>query len=852
MDTLNQPLMLSFLPPANLLSADSILNGFLKAISARGIELYAAQEEAILEIMSGKNVILNTPTGSGKSLVASAMHFKAMAEGKRSYYTCPIKALVSEKFFALCADFGPENVGMLTGDASINREAPIICATAEILSNMALGTEGSAPVEYAIMDEFHYYSDKDRGVAWQIPLLMLKNTTFLLMSATMGDSVVIEATLKNLNGIDVAVVKSTDRPVPLDFSYKETPIHETLYDLISSHQFPVYVVNFTQRECTEQAQNSMSVNFCSKEEKKRIEENFAGFRFDTPFGKEIRRYVSHGIGLHHAGLLPKYRLLVEKLAQTGLLKIIMGTDTLGVGVNIPIRTVLFTKLCKYDGQKVGILSVRDFKQISGRAGRKGFDVQGSVVAQAPEHVIENKRAENRFAADEKSKKKKSIKKVAPTINYVHWDEKTFQRLIEQPPEPLTSQFGISHGLIIILLQSYAKDGNAGYRRLISLISRSHENLKAQSKHRKQSALLFKSLVSAGIVSIVKGPHVKSHIVVNTSLQQDFSLHHTLSLYLLHALNLLDPEDDNYELNVLTLVESIAENPRVILQKQVDKLKTLKMAELRAEGVEYDARLEALDKIEHPKPLRDFIYDTFNAFSAKHPWIGEENISPKSIAREVVENGASFNEYILEYGLQRSEGILLRYLSIIYKTLVQTVPEQYKSGEVYEIIEALRGLLAKVDSSLVEEWEQMRNPTAQILSAEAKPRPVLLYDPVENPKVFLAKIRADIHAFLKLISQKNYQEALLCVRQRADDAWTAAKLEEALSDFYAHYDRIVFDPRSKQSQFTIIEKTGENAWHIRQIIMDPEEHHDWMIEGTVNLDDSMVMGAPIIYLDRIGT
>ncbi len=852
MDTLNQPAMLRFLPPASLLSADSILNGFLSAISARDIELYPAQEEAILEIMSGKNVILNTPTGSGKSLVASAMHFKALAEGKRSYYTCPIKALVSEKFFALCADFGPENVGMLTGDASINRDAPIICATAEILSNMALSGEEGAPVEYAIMDEFHYYSDKDRGVAWQIPLLMLKKTTFLLMSATMGESAVIEATLKNLNGLDVAVVKSNDRPVPLDFSYKETPIHETLYDLISSHQFPVYVVNFTQRECTEQAQSCMSVNFCTKDEKKRIEENFAGFRFDTPFGKEIRRYVGHGIGLHHAGLLPKYRLLVEKLAQTGLLKIIMGTDTLGVGVNIPIRTVLFTKLCKFDGQKVGILSVRDFKQISGRAGRKGFDEKGSVVAQAPEHIIENKRVENRFAADEKAKKKKVAKKGAPTVNYVHWDEKTFQRLIEQPPEPLASQFGISHGIIIILLQSYVSDANAGYRRLISLIARSHENLKAQSKHRKQSALLFRSLVAAGIVSIVKGSHVKSRIVVNDSLQRDFSLHHTLSLYLLHALDLLEPEDENYALNILTLVESIAENPRVILQKQVDKLKTLKMAEMRAEGVEYDARLEALEKIEHPKPLRDFIYDTFNAFSGKHPWIGEENIAPKSIAREIVENGASFNEYILEYGLQRSEGILLRYLSIIYKTLVQTVPEQYKSGEVYEIIEVLRGLLAKVDSSLVEEWEQMRNPTTPLLGAQMKEKPVLLYNPDENPKIFLAKIRADIHGFLKLISQKNYEEALLCIRHRMDDPWTAVRLQESLTDFYAHYDRIVFDPRAKQSQFTIIQKTGENAWNIRQIIMDPEEHHDWMIEGTVNLDDTLVMGAPIIYLDRIGT
>ena len=723
-----------------------MLDAFLDKIASNQFELYPAQEEAILEVFSGNNVILNTPTGSGKSLVALAMQFKALEEGKRCFYTCPIKALVSEKFFALCESLGPQNIGMMTGDASVNRDAPIICCTAEILSNWALRMGAASGIDYVVMDEFHYYSDPERGIAWQIPLLTLSKSKFLLMSATLGDPSFIKQVLEDLTGQQTVVVSSDQRPVPLDYTYCETPIHETLAGLFSSNKYPVYVVNFTQRECTEQAQNAMSVNISSKDDKKKIETYFEGFRFDTPFGKEIRRYLSHGIGLHHAGILPKYRLLVEKLAQTGLLKIIMGTDTLGVGVNIPIRSVLFTKLCKFDGVKTGILSIRDFKQIAGRAGRKGFDIEGSVLCQAPEHVIENKRQENRFGADPKLKKK-IIKKEAPKINYVHWDEKTFQKLIEQPPEALVSRFSVSHGLIMIILQAQ------NYRELIRLISKSHETPKNKSKNRRQAAILLKSLIHAGLVSFVINRITGSRLVVNETLQDDFSLHHTLSLYLLHALKLLDQLDPEYALNILSLVESIAENPRVILLRQIDKLKNIKMAEMRSEGLEYEERMAQLEKIEHPKPLRDFIYETFNAFEDKHPWVGDNNIQPKSVAREMFENLYAFNEYVKEYGLERSEGVLLRYLSLIYKTLIQTVPEVYQTDAFSDTAAYLKTLIAQTDSSLIAEWQQMLRPkAAQVSRAE----PVWVF----NEKKFFAEIRAIMHQLVKALSQKDYEEANL--------------------------------------------------------------------------------------------
>lgn len=846
------PSLLDYRPAGGQQDADAILNGFLSAMADKGLELYSAQEEAILEMCAGKHVVLSTPTGSGKSLVALAMHFKAMCEGKRSFYTCPIKALVSEKFFALCQDFGPENVGMLTGDASINKSAPIICCTAEILANMAMRDGDEAVVDYVVMDEFHYYSDKDRGMAWQVPLLLLPRTTFLLMSATLGDMSEINRSVTSLTGRDVATVTSEERPVPLDFEYREAPIHETIQDLIASRKYPVYVVNFTQRAAAEMAQNLTSVNFSTKEEKERIKEAMGAFRFDSGYGKDIRRYVSHGLGLHHAGLLPKYRLLVEQLSQQGLLKVISGTDTLGVGVNIPIRAVLFTQLCKFDGEKTGILSVRDFKQISGRAGRKGFDTQGSVVCQAPEHVIENKRAEARFStADDKKKKRKVVKKQPPDKGYVHWDEDTFKRLIERPPEPLKSRFEVNHGVVLNLLQG-ARGPREGYRRLVDLIGRCHETDKAKSKHRQRAALLFRTLRHAGLVTVDKSFETgKNEITVSKDLQNEFSLLHTLSLFLIEALSFLDKEAESYPLDVLSLVESILESPRVILMKQVDKLKTEKMAEMKADGLEYEQRMEELEKVEHPKPNADFIYQSFNAFADKHPWVGAENIRPKSIAREMYERYASFNDYVGEYGLARSEGVLLRYLSETYKTLVQTVPDVYKTEGVVDVVAYLRTLLARVDTSLVEEWESLLQPGVEVEADAQSPRWRAI-DPDADPRAFKARARHEMHGVVKALATSALDEVVSLLRHDDEDPWTPARLQEALAPFFAEHERIVFDPRARQPGFTQLDRTSPTTWTVRQVLLDPEEDNNWMVEGEIDLEALESPDAPWVRLVRVGT
>src|SRR6478752_932310 len=693
------PPLFACLPPPGA-EADAALEGFLRYAAQAGLTLYPHQEEAVLAVMSDSNVIVHTPTGSGKSLIAAAVHFKAISEGRRSFYTCPIKALVSEKFFDLCRELGPDQVGMMTGDATVNRDANVICCTAEILANIALRNGEQADVDYVVMDEFHYISDKERGVAWQVPLLTLPQVRFILMSATLGDMSAYEKLLAERTGAEVVTVRSGERPVPLHFEYQEKLLQEATQTLITQGRAPVYIVNFTQRGAAETAQSLLSLDFCSKEEKKAIAEAVQGESFRSPNGKEMLKLLRHGIGLHHAGLLPRYRLLVEKLAQRGLLKLICGTDTLGVGVNVPIRTVLFTKLCKYDGEKVRILSARDFHQIAGRADRKGFDTQGYVVSLAPEHAVENLRLEAKATSQGR---KKFVRKKAPEWGYVHWDKAVFEKLEASPPEPLSSRFQVSHGMLLSVLGR----PTGGCHAMKQLVKDSLETPQRKRLHKQQALELLRSLWQAGVVEL-RSAADGGGIRLNEELQDSFSLFQALGLFIVDAVERLDRESPSYALDVLTLVESICEDPDVILRQQVDKLKGQKVAELKAAGVEYDERMAELEKIEHPKPNAEFLYAAFEAFSKEHPWVAREVLKPKSIAREIVENLHSFSGYIKEYGLSRSEGLLLRYLSEVYKTLNQTIPTLARTEQVDDIILQLGTLVRGVDSSLLDEWERLRD------------------------------------------------------------------------------------------------------------------------------------------------
>jgi superfamily II RNA helicase len=829
--------ILTDLLPADA-APDAVFDAFAGWAKEQGLALYPHQEEALIEVVSGANVILSTPTGSGKSLVATGAHFAALADGRRSFYTAPIKALVSEKFFALCAAFGPANVGMMTGDASVNATAPIICCTAEVLASIALRDGADADVGQVVMDEFHFYADPDRGWAWQVPIIELPRVQFVLMSATLGDVTRFESDLTRRTRRPTAVVQSAERPVPLTYSYVITPLHETLEELLSTHQAPIYVVHFTQAAALEQAQALMSVNVCSRAEKDEIAALIGGFRFTAGFGKTLSRLVRHGIGVHHAGMLPKYRRLVETLAQAGLLKVICGTDTLGVGINVPIRTVLFTAMSKYDGSKTRLLQAREFHQIAGRAGRAGFDTTGRVVVQAPEHVVENERLLAK-AGDDPKKRRKVVRKKPPE-GFIAWGQPTFERLVAADPEPLTSSFKVTHAM---LLNVISRPGDA-FTAMRHLLTDNHEDRAAQRRHIHQAIAIYRALLAGGVVERLDEPDAEGRRAqLTVDLQFDFALNQPLSPLALAAIELLDRESPSYPLDVVSIIEATLDNPRTVISAQLFKARGEAVAQMKADGIDYDTRMDLLDSVTHPKPLADLLEAAYDMYRRGHPWVADYALAPKSVVRDMYERAMTFVEYVGFYGLSRSEGLVLRYLADAYKALRNTVPDEAKTEELTDLIEWLGELVRQVDSSLLDEWEQLRDPSGVLVSpAEAGPPAV-----TRNVRAFRVLVRNALFRRVELAALGHYDELGAL---DGEDGWDAGAWEAAVEPYFDEHDEIGTGPDARGPALLIIDE-GPQAWTLRQIFDDPAGDHDWGISAQVDLAASEEAGQAVLRVTDVG-
>ncbi|HEY2442862.1 MAG TPA: DUF3516 domain-containing protein [Streptosporangiaceae bacterium] len=817
---------------------DAVFDAFAGWTEQQGLSLYPHQEEALIEIVSGANVIVSSPTGSGKSLVAAGAHFTALAQGVRSFYTAPIKALVSEKFFALCEMFGAPSVGMMTGDASVNADAPIICCTAEILANIALRDGAQADVGQVVMDEFHYYADPDRGWAWQVPLIELPQVQFVLMSATLGDVSRFESDLTRRTGRPTAVVHSAQRPVPLVFSYVLTPLHETLKELLDTGQVPVYVVHFTRAAAVEQAQALMSINVCTREEKDAIAELIGSFRFTAGFGKTLSRLVRHGIGVHHAGMLPRYRRLVETLTQAGLLKVICGTDTLGVGINVPIRTVLLTALAKYDGARTRQLQAREFHQISGRAGRAGYDTTGSVVVQAPEHVVENWRAVAK-AGDDPKKLRKIVRK-KPADGFVSWGEQTFERLKAADPEPLQSSFAVSHAM---LLNVIGRPGDA-FAAMRHLLTDNHEDPARQRRHIRSAFAVYRALLAGGVVERLDEPdELGRRWRLTVDLQADFALNQPLSPLALAAIELLDPLDPGYPLDVLSVIEAILENPREVLSAQRFKARGEAVAQMKADGIEYEERMELLEQVTYPMPLADLLEAAYDIYRQGHPWVADYQLAPKSVVRDMYERAQTFVEYIGFYGLARGEGLVLRYLADAYKALKQTVPEEAKTEELVDLIEWLGELVRQVDSSLIDEWERLRNPSDEpVAPRDQGPPPV-----TRNLRAFRVLVRNALFRRVELAALRRWDELGAL---DAEAGWDADAWADAIEPYFDEHDEIGTGANARGPALLIISEHADH-WSVRQILDDPAGDHDWGISARVDLAASDEVGEAVLRVTDVG-
>ncbi|MEU5284433.1 DUF3516 domain-containing protein [Streptomyces sp. CA-278952] len=822
---------------------DALFEAFSSWTETQGITLYPAQEEALIEVVSGANVILSTPTGSGKSLVAAAAHFTALAQDKVTFYTAPIKALVSEKFFDLCKLFGTENVGMLTGDASVNADAPVICCTAEVLASIALRDGKYADIGQVVMDEFHFYAEPDRGWAWQIPLLELPQAQFVLMSATLGDVAMFEKDLTRRTGRPTSVVRSATRPVPLSYEYRFTPITETLTELLDTRQSPVYIVHFTQAAAVERAQSLMSINMCTKEEKEKIADMIGGFRFTTKFGQNLSRYVRHGIGVHHAGMLPKYRRLVEKLAQAGLLKVICGTDTLGVGVNVPIRTVLFTALTKYDGTRVRTLRAREFHQIAGRAGRAGFDTAGFVVAQAPEHVIENEKNVKK-AGDDPKKKRKVVRKKAPE-GFVAWSETTFDKLITSDPEPLSSRFRVTHTMLLAVI---ARPGNA-FEAMRHLLEDNHEPRRAQLRHIRRAIAIYRSLLDGGVVERLETPDAEGRIVrLTVDLQQDFALNQPLSTFALAAFDLLDAESPSYALDMVSVVESTLDDPRQILAAQQNKARGEAVGQMKADGVEYEERMELLQDVTYPKPLSELLWHGYDVYRTSHPWVNDHPVSPKSVIRDMYERAMTFTEFTSHYELARTEGIVLRYLASAYKALEHTIPDDVKSEDLQDLISWLGEMVRQVDSSLLDEWEQLANP--EVETAEQAQEKADEVKPVTaNPRAFRVLVRNAMFRRVELAALDRVRDL---GELDGDAGWDEDAWGEAMDAYWDAHEEIGTGPDARGPKLLKIEEDpAHGLWRVWQAFADPAGDHDWGIKAEVDLAASDEEGRAVVRVTEVG-
>ena len=867
--------------PEPWLTAEDAYERFMEWVSSRGIEPWEHQEDALFSLAAGSNVILGTPTGSGKSLVALGMMFMAMASGQRAYYTAPIKALVSEKFFYLVDILGRDNVGMITGDSHINTGAPVICCTAEILANQALREGENTDVGRVAMDEFHFFSDPDRGWAWQVPLLTLPHAQFLLMSATLGDMTAIGETLTRTTGRDLELIADAPRPVPLSYEYVKTALEGTVELALRQGDSPLYIVHFSQDAALQSARALASYGVASKEQREAIKEAIRGGRFTTAFGKTLKHLISSGVGLHHAGMLPRYRLLVEKLAQQGLLPVICGTDTLGVGINVPIHTVLLTGLTKFDGRKQRRLRSREFHQIAGRAGRSGFDTEGVVIAEAPEFEIENHKAELKAMGD--PKKMKKLKKKRPPEGFVTWNEDTFTRLIESEPETLKPRLRITHSMVL----AEVEQGGDAWVRVLELIDASLQTPEEKAKLKLRAAEIFATLIDAGVVvreavdvhgdgagastavSLTEAPtnlnELRAHdaasdegdgavdeaylplnegdgatpatghpldgaadYYLTVDLPEDFALDQPLSPFLLAALELLDPESPTYTLDLISMVEATLEDPKQILRAQERRARDAAMNAMKAEGVDFEERLDRLEDVTYPKPLEDLLDVAFAKYCAQVPWANDYELSPKSVLRDMLETGCDFKSYIAQYKIARCEGILLRYLTEAYRSLDRTVPVERRTEELDDIVSWLGLVVRSVDSSLVDEWANAG------------------MEPGAAPIKHGDEVVADRRGMTLMVRNTLFQRVRLAALDRADAlgdldvdwGFGESRWARVLDAFYEAHEDLLTDADARSAAFLEIDESDEqtdHVWHVHQVFHDSDGDHDFGIMADVDLD-----------------
>ncbi|HPV90866.1 MAG TPA: DUF3516 domain-containing protein, partial [Ornithinibacter sp.] len=599
---------------------------------------------------------------------------------------------------------------------------------------------------------------------------------------------------------------------------------------------------------------------------------------------------------------------------------------LGVGINVPIRTVLLTSLTKYDGRKQRVLRAREFHQIAGRAGRAGFDTVGYVVVQAPEHVVLNAKALAK-AGDDAKKRRKVVHKKAPegTLTYT---EATYERLVMAQPEPLTSKMRVSHAMVLNVLDQWEGQQAA----LHTLLLDNHEEPARRDALVERAVQVLTSLLRAGVVEPDDGssledwlpaeveattsdavapqplPRLLPDVVadegdlgpigellaaaghlapapsapvaqadetpqeaaeerplagkveqfirgegqcyaegpfqVALDLHDGFALNQPLSAFALATLEMFDPEAPGYALDVVSVIEATLDDPRPVLMAQRFEARGEAVGAMKAEGMEYEERMDALDDVTWPRPLAEELEGALRVYRQRHPWVDPRDLSPKSVVREMYERAMTFGEFIAHHKLFRAEGVVLRYLTDAYRALRSTVPTSARTEELDDIVEWLGEVVRHTDSSLLDEWEALANPGDDPLTEVRTPTEGRALS--ANPRALRVMVRQSMFRRVELLSLRRYAALAALGGGLSDAAWSAAH-EAYLDD----YDDFGTGPQARGPALLRIDDSAAGVWLVEQILDDPEGDHDWRISAELDVAATDEAGELVLTVTGLG-
>jgi hypothetical protein len=704
--------------------ADLELAFYDKFLLSRGLEPYPVQEQAVTAIFAGKSVLVTVPTGTGKTLMAKAALFRAVGRGERAIYTTPLRALTEEKYRELCADFGDENVGFATGDYKVNREAPIQVEVAEILWNRIVADKHVAPAEIVVMDEGHYFNDPERGYVWEQSIIGLDpRVQLVILSATVGHADRFCQWVEVTRRVPMALVESRERKVPLVHEYREEMLIDTVRDLAHGGDVPAIVFVFGREQCFEVARLLKSCRrFTTDEEKAKIDAMCDEALLPSGEAKELRPLLTHGIGVHHAGILPRYKQLVEQLALERLIKFVVSTETIAAGINLPARTVVFPSLRKFIKQQPRMITAAEYHQMAGRAGRPQFDDRGLAITLAPEQVVSDLKKELKDAAKRPAYDEAKVKKTvygraradAQRKNDLIWTPETHAELVRGEPAELRSKTKISAEQVLAIglpdltaakiPQSEAELRMAEAERSLPPSMRLDivtviENLLLTERERKELLKVLAQLVDNMKALGVLDEHGKQ---VSGEMIRQLQGMDGLFIYYVLFNHQLDYEE------LRQLVEYLIDHD--IIQRQLDRKgedekrewMRNKLRELRLENphVTWDD-VEAQYEAEHPRQFTkiELIHGEFAA-KVPHPEL-HGGKKAKNTWAQLEDGGLGFLEFVEKHGLEHEEGNLFSYL-VRVMNFATKLGEASQLPEFSDMAERVRKLLARIDLRLVED------------------------------------------------------------------------------------------------------------------------------------------------------